>query len=135
MRAGDYSFAFAGLQVGLEIPTPVGIQVGVGIGLNQLAFSRTGAIDPTVYPNLALPATFWTPSGPQGLAMKGNMYISGSGSVSVDIDGDPIGIELDGAGASLFSYTGGIGYMTTISAAPSINMLGGAINLNLVSGA
>ena len=67
--------------------------------------------------------------------MKGNMYISGSGSVSVDIDGDPIGIELDGAGASLFSYTGGIGYMTTISAAPSINMLGGAINLNLVSGA
>ena len=121
--------------MGLEIPTPVGIQVGVGIGLNQLAFSRTGAIDPTVYPNLALPATFWTPSGPQGLAMKGNMYISGSGSVSVDIDGDPIGIELDGAGASLFSYTGGIGYMTTISAAPSINMLGGAINLNLVSGA
>ena len=60
-HAGDYSFAFAGLSVGIDVPTPVDIQVDLALTLNQLAFSKSGAIDPAVYPNLAVTSTFWTP--------------------------------------------------------------------------
>jgi hypothetical protein len=60
-RAGDYSFAFAGLQVAIKVPTPVGIEVDLGASLTQLAFSKRGAIDPAVYPNLGLVSSFWTP--------------------------------------------------------------------------
>ena len=56
---GDYSFAFVGLQVGVQLPTPVDIKVGITVGLSQLAISKSGAIDPAVYPNLAFPS-FWT---------------------------------------------------------------------------
>ena len=59
--AGDYSFAFVGLQVVIDVPTPVGVEVGLGASLSQLAFSKQGAIDPAVYPNLGLPSTFRTP--------------------------------------------------------------------------
>ena len=58
--------------------------------------------------------------------MKGNMYISGGMTVSVGIDGNPIAIDLAGTGASLLSYTGGFGFSTTISAAPSLALLDGA---------
>ena len=60
LDAGDYSFAFAGLQAGVTVPTPLGIEVDLGIALKQLAISTRGAVDPAVYPNLAFP-TFWTP--------------------------------------------------------------------------
>ena len=60
-HAGDYSFAFAGLSAGIKVPTPVDIQVDLSFTLTQLAFSKSGAIDPAVYPNLALTSTFWTP--------------------------------------------------------------------------
>ena len=61
LRAGDYSFAFTGLQAAVKVITPVGIEVDLGVALKQLAFSKRGAIDPAVYPNLNLPSTFWTP--------------------------------------------------------------------------
>jgi hypothetical protein len=43
------------------VPTPLGVEVGLGASLSQLSFSKQGAIDPAVYPNLGLPSTFWTP--------------------------------------------------------------------------
>ena len=57
LHAGDYSFAFAGLQVTVA-------EMGafaVSVGLTQLAISKQGAINPAVYPNLALPSDWWTP--------------------------------------------------------------------------
>lgn len=62
--AGDYSFAFSGLQVGLVIPFPLFPELAVSIGffLTQLAFSKNGAIDPAVYPNLGVNSEFWTPA-------------------------------------------------------------------------
>ena len=61
------------------------------------------------------------------------MYASGGMSVSVGLDGDDIALELDGTGALLVSYTGGVGLSTTVSAAPSIQLLGGAIGINLAA--
>ena len=176
--AGDYSFAFAGLQVGVKVPTPYGITIDVGVSLKQLAISTRGAINPAVYPNLAFP-TFWTPMwvqpgrplhpwglpapaggrlhglprpptmsasliveplvcgtccrGRQALSMNGNMYISGEISLGTSLYGEILGIELVGTGTQLMSWTGGAGYMVTISAAPNIALCGGAININLAS--
>ena len=59
-RAGDYSFAFAGLNVGITIPTPIGLEFGLGVALKQLAYSKSGSINPATYPNLRIPQ-FWTP--------------------------------------------------------------------------
>ena len=61
------------------------------------------------------------------------MYVSGGMSISVGLDGNPIALELDGAGALLVSYTGGFGLSTTVSAAPSIQLLDGAIGINLAA--
>ena len=158
------------------MPTPVGIEVDLGVILNQLAFSKRGAIDPAVYPNLGLASSFWTPrcvqpgrhltgpgrgtsylsrfprghldtypltlsnpvlmvcrSGQQALSQNGNMYISGTISLSVGLVGNPIGIELTGTGTQLISWTGGVGYSITVTAAPSSVLLGGAISINLAS--
>ena len=57
LHAGDYSFAFAGLQVTVA---EKGV-FAVSVGLTQLAISKRGAINPAVYPNLALPSDWWTP--------------------------------------------------------------------------
>lgn len=65
--------------------------------------------------------------------MKGNVYVSGGISISVGIDGNPITFELQGTGATLASYTGGVGYLTTATAAPGISLLNGAISINLAS--
>ena len=61
------------------------------------------------------------------------MYISGGISLSVGLVGNPIAIELAGTGTQLISWTGGVGYSVTIAAAPSILLLGGAIEINLAS--
>lgn len=103
------------------------------MSLSQLAFSQRGAIDPAVYPNLNVDSNFWTPAGPRTLAMNGNIYVSGGMSLSVGIDGNPVAFELSGTGATLVSYTGGVGYLTTASAAPGISLLNGAISINLAS--
>jgi hypothetical protein len=61
------------------------------------------------------------------------MYISGGISVSVGIDGNPIALDLTGAGSSLATWSNGIGYSTTIAAAPIILLLNGALSINLAS--
>ena len=61
------------------------------------------------------------------------MYISGDISLSVGLNNKPIAIELVGTGTQLVSYIGGLGYSITISAAPSIALLDGAININLAA--
>ena len=58
--SGDYGFSFAGLQIGLKVPTPVDLEIGVKVALNQFAYSKLGNIDPTVYSALLVPSTFWT---------------------------------------------------------------------------
>ena len=45
----------------IKVPTPVGVEVDLGASLTHLAFSKRGAIDPAVYPNLGLVSSFWTP--------------------------------------------------------------------------
>lgn len=66
--------------------------------------------DPTVYPNLNLESSFWTPAGPQDLPMKGNMYLSGGLQLGVAIYSTPnvdiVGVDFVGTGAVLVSYTG-----------------------------
>ena len=62
VAAGDYSFAFEGLNVGVEVPTPPNLAISIGVSLAQLAYSKSGSIDPAAYPKLKIPQ-FWTPVG------------------------------------------------------------------------
>ena len=71
--------------------------------------------------------------GRRALSQNGNMYISGELSVGVAVWGSIVGIELAGASTQLMSWTGGFGYSNTISAAPNIVLLNGAITINLAS--
>ena len=66
--------------------------------------------------------------------MNGNVYLSGGMSATVELN-SLVGVTLEGTGSMLASYTGTkFGYSTTIVAGPKIELLGGAVTIDLSSG-
>lgn len=134
---GDFLFSFAGVQMELLYPDP---PTNITVALDAMGISVYGDIS---MDDLQLVTSYWSPSGQQTVDFSGQTYIQGSISFDLgDVDTDPVVVSVTAMGTMLINVdpsgdggagNGDIAMALDISAAPTLILLNGALQLDLSS--